>query len=71
MKNIDGLLINDIIHDFKQIAVGIETNQGIFVVKPFHKAIIYMGFNGPSNIGLGYPMLESGWIELNIRVHAL
>jgi hypothetical protein len=29
-----------------------------------------MGFNGPSNIGLGYSMLESGWIELNIRVHA-
>ena len=62
MKHPNRIMINDIVINLKRVCVPVKTDKqpfvfGIFIV--FETPVIFNGINGPPNIGLAYPMLES------------
>jgi hypothetical protein len=63
------LFINQIIHDFKQIARGIKTGKQEFVGIPLQESVKQRACKRGANIGLADPMLKRGLVEQVISEH--
>jgi hypothetical protein len=64
-----GLFVNNVVHDFKEIAVAVETQKQMFVriIVPY---IVIEDINdGVLNIGFGNTMFKGGRIEFNGNFH--
>jgi hypothetical protein len=68
MKYVNRLFINFIIHDFKQIAIGIETQEQAFIFKFIDYIIVEKITKSVPYISFGYSMLESGRTKLNYTI---
>ena len=75
MEYINGNIINDVVKYFKGIALPVKTDKQVFVfivplaaIKP---AVVLCGIEGPTNVSLGYIVLEGSWVELYDSVHLL
>jgi hypothetical protein len=75
MEYIYGFIINNIIKDFKGIALPVETDKQIFVFDlppaPIKPTIVFGGIKSPANIRLAHTVLEGGGIELYGNIHDL
>jgi hypothetical protein len=69
MKNVYRVPSSDVIHNFKQIGIGIKPDHDIFVVMSFHGTVIEMVVYCPSDVFFGNPMLKCGFIEFNDNMH--
>jgi hypothetical protein len=58
MKNINRLAVDDILHDFQQIASCIKANDCILVYEVFQLSFIYLNFNNFAYIGFSKTVLE-------------
>src|SRR5215469_11925369 len=50
--------------------MGIKANEQVFVVMPFHKAVVFGCVKCPPNVIFSYPMFESRLFVDNLDVHA-
>jgi hypothetical protein len=73
MEYIYSFIINNVVKDFKRVAIPIKTDKQIFVfclppasIKP---AIIFGGVKRPADIRPGYVMFKGGGAEFNGNIH--
>jgi hypothetical protein len=73
MEYIYSFIVNEVVKDFKRVAVPVKTDKQIFVfglpVAPIKPAVIFGGVKRPANIRLAYIMFKGGGAELNDKVH--
>jgi hypothetical protein len=69
MKNMGSLLINKIIHDFKDIATGVKAREQEFVCITFNKAVKQRARKSHTNIGFSDTVFECGLIEKVVNEH--
>ncbi|GMO50723.1 MAG: hypothetical protein Pg6C_14880 [Treponemataceae bacterium] len=63
MKNIRGLLVNQIIHDFKQIAASIKAREQKFVGISLHESVKPGPRKSHANISFAHLVFERGLME--------
>jgi hypothetical protein len=63
------IIINDIIHNFKHIAIVVKAQKQMLICRIIPNVIIYHIYNSVSNGSFGNVMLKGGRIELNNNIH--
>ena len=63
-----------IIHDFKGICIAIKADKQVFVlcviIRGFvQKTVVYSRIKSLTNVCLACPMIKSGRIEINNKIH--
>jgi hypothetical protein len=73
MKNVDGIFVNNIIHDFKRIGIPVESDNKMFVIGFFlvNRGVISSGRNRKANVFFGYTVNERCLIEFYVKIHVL
>jgi len=66
MEYIDGMLINNIIHYFKQSTAGIKSKNQVFIIAIINLLFINEVSNGMANIRIANIMLKGRLIEFNV-----
>jgi len=69
VKYIHTIIINDVIHNFKQVAVVVKAHKQVFVSGIIPNIIINSIFDGVSNSGFTDAMLKGRRVELNDNIH--
>ena len=67
------IVINDVVKDFKGVALTVKTNKEVFIfVLPFafiKPTIIFSSVKSPANIRFAHIVFECGWVEFNDYIH--
>jgi len=69
MKNINGMFINKVIHDFKDIALGVKARKQKFIVIPFNKTVKQGARKSHADIRFCDTMFECSLIEKVMNNH--
>ena len=71
MKNISGIFVNKVIHNFKYIATGIKTGEKELVVKVFKEAVKQRACKSRTNINFSNVVFKCGLMEYIVDNHTL
>ena len=73
MKHPNRIRIKNIIINFNQVALPVETDKQVFVFHIFiifKKTVILGGINSPTDVSFTYAMLKSRLTELDVYIHS-
>jgi len=69
MKNVNSVIVNRVICNFKRISSTIKTNNSVLFRKFLNCCSIYLGFEGIHYVLFTEPMPKRRFVELDDNIH--